>query len=71
MDLPQDILARAQSVAAARQTTLQALVVEGLKTIIDTAPPGADVVQAALSRLRAGLHLGGGKPLSREEAHGR
>jgi hypothetical protein len=71
LDLPQEIVTQAQDVAEARKTTLQALVVEGLRTVIRASAPSAVASQQALSRLRGGLHLGGGKPLDREEAHAR
>jgi hypothetical protein len=71
LDLPQDIVSQAQGVAAARQTTLQALVIEGLRTVIENSPRFIATPQQALTRLRTGLHLGGGRPLSRDEAHAR
>ena len=71
LDLPREVLARAESVAAARKTTLQALVIEGLRAVIRSTPPSASASRGALQRLRTGLHLGGGKPLTRDEAHAR
>jgi hypothetical protein len=71
LDLPQDIVSQAQGVAAARKTTLQALVIEGLRTVLRTSPPATTTSQQALTRLRTGLHLGGGKLLSRDESHAR
>jgi len=70
LDLPQEIVTQAQDVATARKTTLQALVVEGLRTVLRASVPTTTCEQA-LARLRAGYHLGGGKPLSRDEAHAR
>ena len=70
LDLPQEIVTQAQNVATARKTTLQALVVEGLRTVLRASMPTTTSEQA-LARLRAGYHLGGGKPLSRDEAHAR
>ena len=70
VDLPQEIFTQAQDVATARKTTLQALVVEGLRTVLRSSVP-ATTSEQALTRLRAGYHLGGGKPLSRDEAHAR
>lgn len=70
LDLPQEIVTQAQDVATARKTTFQALVVEGLRTVLRAAVPSTTSEQA-LARLRAGYHLGGGKPLSRDETHAR
>jgi hypothetical protein len=70
LDLPQEIVTQAQDVAMARKTTLQDLVVEGLRTVLRAAVPTTTSEQA-LARLRAGYHLGGGQPLSRDEAHAR
>ena len=70
LDLPQEIVTQAQDVATARKTTLQALVVEGLRTVLRAAVPTTTGEQA-LARLRAEYHLGGGQPLSRDEAHAR
>lgn len=70
LDLPQEIVTQAQDVATARKTTLQALVVEGLRTVLRAAAP-ATTSEQALARLRAGYHMGGSKPLSRDEAHAR
>ncbi len=71
LDLPQEIVTEAEDVATARKTTLQALVVEGLRTVIRASAPPATASAQALARLRAGFHLGGGKPLTRDEAHAR
>jgi hypothetical protein len=71
LDLPQEILTKAQGVAAARQTTLQALVVEGLQVVLNTSQLATSSTQAALSRLRTGFHMGGEKPLTRDETHAR
>lgn len=70
LDLPQEIVTQAQEAATARRTTLQALVVEGLRTVLRAAVP-TTTSEAALARVRAGYPLGGGKPLSRDEAHAR
>ena len=70
LDLPQEIVTQAQDVATARKTTLQALVVEGLRTVLRASVPTTTSEQA-LARMRAGYHLGGGKPLSRDEVHAR
>ncbi len=69
-DLPQEIVSQAQDVAMARKTTLQALVVEGLRSVLRVAVP-ATTSEEALVRLRKGYPLGGGKPLSRDEVHAR
>ena len=71
LDLPQEIVTEAEGVASARKTTLQALVVEGLRTVLRATTPPASASQQALLRLRTGFHLGGDKPLTRDEAHGR
>ena len=71
LDLPQEIVTHAQGVATARKTTFQALVLEGLRTVLRASAPSATASEQALARLRAGYHLGGGKPLSRDEAHAR
>ncbi len=71
LDLPQEIITQAEGVATSRKTTLQALVIEGLRTVLRTAAPSATVSQQALMRLRTGFHLGGGQPLTREDAHAR
>lgn len=69
IDLPDGIFEQTKIAAARRRTTIKNLVIEGLETILrqeaKPAPP-AD----ALARLRQGYHLGG-KPLGREESHGR
>lgn len=71
LDIPQEIVAEAEGVAAARKTTLQALVVEGLRTVLRGSTPPAATSQEALMRLRTGFHLGGDHPLTRDEAHAR
>jgi hypothetical protein len=71
-DLPEEIVDQAQGVAAARKTTLQALVLEGLRVVLrESIAPVSSSAEAALERLRRGLHLGGGRPLSREDLHAR
>lgn len=68
IDLPDAILQRTKIAAARRRTTIKNLVIEGLETVLREdapEPPPSD----ALARLRHGYHLGG-KPLTRDEAHG-
>jgi hypothetical protein len=69
IDLPDAIFEQTKIAAARRHTTIKNLVIEGLEIILrqenKPAPP-AD----ALARLRQGYHLGG-KPMSREDVHGR
>ncbi len=69
MDLPDDLLEQTKIAAIKRRTSVKALVVEGLRTVLaaDAAPAKA---AGALDRLRDGYHLGG-RPLSRDQAHGR
>ena len=83
LDIPQHLLDRVQGLAVARNTTLQALVTEGLQTVLEASVssgagdrssstgPSPSVASGALARLRAGVPLGGGKLLTREEAHAR
>ena len=71
LDLPQEIVTQAEGVATARKTTLQALVVEGLRTVLRASSPPASVSQQALMRLRTGFDLGGEQPLTREDTHAR
>jgi hypothetical protein len=71
LELPEDIVAQANGVARKRKTTLQALVLEGLRTVLRNSTPCEADSREALARLRSGFHLGGGKPLTRDEAHAR
>ena len=69
IDLPDEMLHRAKIVAAQRRTTLKELFLSGLELAMksDTEKSGQ---QAALSRLRQGLNLGG-QPLTRDQIHER
>lgn len=69
IDLPDDVLHRAKIVAAQRRVTLKELFLSGLEHAIN-AELGTPARDAALSRLRRGLQLGG-RPLSREQTHER
>ena len=69
IDLPDEVLHRAKVVAAQRRTTLKELFLSGLELVMKS-DSEAPAREAALSRLRQGLHLGG-RPLSREQAHER
>jgi hypothetical protein len=69
IDLPDEVLHRAKIVAAQRRTTLKELVLSGLDLVLKLDTDAA-ARQAALARLRQGLHLGG-QPLTREQAHER
>jgi hypothetical protein len=71
LDLPQEIVTQAQGVAEARKTTLQALVVEGLQSVLRGSQSTASAAPQALARLRTGLKMGGGEPLTRNQAHAR
>jgi hypothetical protein len=71
LDLPQEIVTQAQGIAKARKTTLQALVVEGLQSVLRGSESTAAATPQALARLRAGLNMGGGEPLTRDQAHAR
>ena len=69
VDLPDAIFEQAKIAAASRRTTINNLVIEGLEIILrqEAKPePPAD----ALARLQQGYHLGG-KPMSRDDTHGR
>ena len=69
LDLPDAVFHRAKIVAAQRQTTLKELVIAGLEHVLkaDVAPPAR---QAALTRLKRGLRLGG-RPLTRAQTYER
>jgi len=69
LDIPKEIIAEAEALAAARNITLQDLVVEGLRAVIGRVARSYDT-EAALKRLRTGLHLGG-EPILRTETHAR
>jgi hypothetical protein len=70
IDLPDDVFYRAKLVAAQRRTTLKALFISGLELVMKTDSQSPPARQAALDRLRQGLHLGG-QPLTRPQAHER
>lgn len=69
IDLPEELLQQARMVAARRGTTLRQLVQAGLAWVLKSDPEPAGR-EAALSRLRTGMRLGG-RPLGRERAHER
>jgi hypothetical protein len=69
IDLPDDVLHRAKIVAAQRRTTLKELFMSGLELAMKT-DAEAPAREAALSRLRQGLNLGG-HPLTRSQVHER
>jgi hypothetical protein len=69
IDLPDDVLHRARVAAAQRRTTLKELFLSGLELAMK-ADCDAPAHEAALSRLRQGLHLGG-RPLTRGQAQER
>ena len=69
IDLPDNVLHRARVVAAQRRTTLKELFLSG-RELAMKADSDAPVREAALCRLRQGVHLGG-QPLTREQAHER
>lgn len=69
IDLPDDLFDLTKIAAVKRRTSIKNLVVEGLRIILQEAPAPTSSSES-LSRLKKGYQLGG-KPLSREEAHGR
>lgn len=69
IDLPEEVLHRAEVAAAQRKTTLTDLVVSGLELVLQSAVLSTDRVEA-LERLRKGLALTGG-PLTRNQVHER
>lgn len=68
-DLPEDLLQQAKLIAVKKKTTLKALVQAGLNMVIlsEREPSSRN---AALKRLRKGLHLGG-EALTREQTNER
>ena len=70
IDLPDDVLHRAKIVAAQRRTSLMALFLSGIEMVMQNDSGDPSARQAALSRLRQGLRLGG-QPMTREQAHER
>lgn len=75
IDVPEEVLVKAKVFAAARRTTLRALVVQGLKQVMDG--PLADEEKqrkAAIQRLLKGMQSGNTEPmvpLKREEIYDR
>ena len=69
IDLPDEVLHRAKIVAAQKGTTLKELFLSGLELAMKAESEGP-IREAAVSRLRQGLHLRG-KPLTREQTHER
>jgi len=69
IDLPDALFEQTKIAAAMRRTTMKNLVIEGLKTVLKQETQSAPAADA-IARLRQGYHLGG-KPLSREDCHGR
>lgn len=69
VDLPDDLLHRAKVVAAQRRITLKDLFMTGLDLAFKS-DTEASAQQAARTRLKQGLHLGG-QPLARNQIHER
>ncbi len=69
IDLPDDLLEQTKIAAARRRTTIKKLVIEGLTKVLTEDVPAAPPADA-MARLRQGYHLGG-RPLTREQIHGR
>lgn len=69
VDLPEDLLERTKIAAVKRRTSVKSLIVAGLRQILSEDEP-TRAPAGALSRLKAGYHLGG-KPLAREQIHAR
>jgi hypothetical protein len=70
VDLPEHLLRRAKVVAAQRNTTIKELMITGLDWALRSKIEDSNR-EAALARLKKGFHLGGKKPLTREQAHER
>lgn len=69
IDLPDDLLERSKIAAAKRRTSVKALIVAGLRHILEEESP-VPAETGALARLESGYRLGG-CPLTREQAHAR
>jgi hypothetical protein len=69
IDLPDRLLDQTKIEAVRRRTTIKNLVIEGLEMVLKNERSDPDP-SGALARLRQGYHLGG-KPMTREESHGR
>ena len=66
-----DLAKDAKVFAARRGTSLSRLVAEQLEALVRGDQAYAAARRRALARLRRGYDLGGGRPLSRDEAHDR
>ena len=69
IDLPEELLHRAKIAAAQRRTTLKDLVLTGLDWVLRN-DSNTSQREAALGRLRQGIHLGA-QPLTRADTHER
>jgi hypothetical protein len=69
IELPDDLLRRAKIAAANQGTSLKKLMIAGLESVLEGDSEGM-VLEDPIERLRKGYHLGG-KPLTREDTHGR
>lgn len=66
-----DLAREAKVLAARRGTSLSRLVAEQLEVLVRGEQTHSAARRRALARLRHGCDLGGGRPLSRDEAHDR
>lgn len=66
-----EVLRKARVIAAERGLSLSALIRAELVRLVDESAAFASAREAALRRLRAGSHLGGGRLPTRDELHDR
>lgn len=69
IDLPDELFDLTKIAAVKRRTSIKNLVVQGLRLVLQETPATTPSSES-LARLKNGYRLGG-KPLSREETHGR
>ena len=71
VSLSTEIVQKARVLAARRSTSISGMLAEQVESLVNCDEAQERATRSAIVRMERGLHLGGGRLLSREELHER
>ena len=71
VSLSVQVIQKARILAAKRSTSISGMLAEQIETLVNNDEAMERAAEAAIARMERGLHMGGGRPSSRDELHER
>jgi predicted transcriptional regulator len=71
ISLRTEVVQKARILAASKSTSISGMLAQQIEALVDTDEAQRRASASAIARMQRGLHLGGGRLVSREELHER